>query len=944
MREIDGNAHLRTHESCDSKAITEMSRFLFRGFAAFTAVALCAVMIPEAQAQNTRFEVKGVVADSAGVALPGATVVVLTRADSVLTKFAVSNNSGSFTLRRLLAGEYILQISFVGYQTRRDDFDITNADINRGTIAMSLLVSELDELVVSAEHIPFVVSRDTLSYNARAFQTRPNAVVEDLLRRLPGIEVEEDGTITAQGETVRNVLVEGKEFFGKDPTIATKNLPADAIERVQVYDKLSDVAEFTGIPDGEDEKTINLVLTEDAKSGYFGKISGGFGGAADDQSRYAGEATINRFTPTTQIGIIANANNTNNPRFAWGSFQSFMGQAGGGGTQVGGNLNNGFSETLALGLNVSHEFGNKSWIRSSYFLSSLDNLQDRVVQQQQLLGSDVSALIDQTSSQNSDNLSHNVNVNAQATFSEGHDMRLRGNLTASSSSLSSLGYREMKNAVGLIQNTSTTGYATTGDNLGGNAQLTWRKKLSENGRSIFLVAKASLNDSDLSSDLDSRTDFYEAGDVITYDEILQEQSKLGNTFTQSQRLSITQPFGSGRVLEVFGERSAIDQDQTKSVYDLASGTSVINDLLSSGFDRTYSYLRAGVQFSRNVKGSWYAGGFNVQWSDLDGTVLDQDEKISNGYTHILPWGRFKLMLDDAKSVEVQYRTSTREPTMTELQPFANNTNPLNIYIGNPALTPEYRHSINASYRFFDRFTFLNLFTSFRTTFTKDKIVLSRTVDEEKFSQVVTPVNSDGGWSSNGRFTFGSPIRAIGARVNLSNSVLYSTGSEFINDEENESRLFRNTIEVSLDNRFKDLFDIRAGSRLTYNNVNYSLNEKLNQSYVNTTYFARGTYYLGEAWSISTSVNYKVFDQEVFGPGQNIALLETSISRLLLNDSVQIELTGLDLLNQNEGVNFTNSTTFIQEERIESLGRYMMLKVTYNLKGIGSRSGMRGGRR
>ncbi len=920
-----------------------MSRSLSCGLGILTVMVLCTGLIPDALAQNTRFEVKGIVADSAGTGLSGATVVVLTRVDSVLTKFATSGGSGAFTLRRLLAGEYILQVSFVGFQTRRDDFSITESDVDAGTVTLKESISELDELVVSAEHIPFVVSRDTLSYNARAFETRPNAVVEDLLRRLPGIEVEEDGTITAQGETVENVLVEGKEFFGSDPTIATKNLPADAVERVQVYDKLSDLAEFTGIPDGEDEKTINLELTEDAKSGYFGKISGGFGGEADDQSRYAGEATINRFTPSTQIGIIANANNTNDSRSGSESFQTFLSQAGGAGIQIGGNLNAGFSETINLGLNISHEFGKKSWVRSSYFLSSLDNLQDRVVQQQQLLGSDVSAFIDQTSGQTSDNLSHNVNFNAQVSFAEGHDMRLRGNLSASSFSLSSLGYRETKNAVGLIQNTATTGYATTGDYLGGNAQLTWRKRLSENGRSIFLVAKANLNDSDLSSDLDSRTDFYEAGDVITYDEILQEQSKLGNTLTHSQRLSMTQPLGSGRTLEVFGERSAIDQDQTKSVYDLASGVSVLNDLLSSGFDRTYSYLKAGLQFSRNVESSWYAGGFNFQRSNLDGTVLDQDEKISNGYSHILPWARFKLMLDDAKSVELHYTTRTREPSMTELQPFANNNDPLNVFIGNPELTPEYRHTINASYRFFDRFSFLNLFMSFRTTFTKDKIVMSRTVDEDKFSQVVTPINSNGGWSSNGRVNFGSPIRAVGARVNLSNNTIYSTGSEFINEEENESRIFRNTVEVSLDNRNKDFFDIRAGSRLTYNNVNYSLNEDLNQDYINTTYFASGTYYLGEAWTFSTSVNYRVFDQEVFGSGENIALLEASISRLVMNDRVEIELKGLDLLNQNQGVNFTNSAAFIQEERIESLGRYMMLKVIYNLKGIGSRVG-KGGRR
>ncbi|NQV72441.1 TonB-dependent receptor, partial [bacterium] len=195
-----------------------------------------------AHAQTGRFDITGSVVDSTKIGIPSATVVALTRADSVLTKFATSDNNGAFRLRRLAAGEYILQISYVGYQTIRQNIEVKEADLDVGQLIMHELVSELDELVVSAEHIPFRVTKDTLSFNAAAFATRPNAVVEDLLRRLPGVEVGEDGSITVQGETVQKVLVDGKEFFGSDPTIATKNLPADAVERVEVYDKQSDKA------------------------------------------------------------------------------------------------------------------------------------------------------------------------------------------------------------------------------------------------------------------------------------------------------------------------------------------------------------------------------------------------------------------------------------------------------------------------------------------------------------------------------------------------------------------------------------------------------------------------------------------------------------------------------------------------------------------------------
>ena len=208
---------------------------------AITAAALLCLAGP-ASAQGQRLDVTGVVADTTGEGLPQATVVALTREDSVLVKFATSGPKGQFTLRRMVPGEYILQVTYVGFSTLRRNFAITGGDVDVGTVTLREQMSELEEVLVSADHIPFVVKRDTLEYNASAFTTRPGDVVEDLLRRLPGIDVEADGSIKAQGEDVKNVLVDGKEFFAETPTVATKNLPARAVDKVQVYDKPSDQA------------------------------------------------------------------------------------------------------------------------------------------------------------------------------------------------------------------------------------------------------------------------------------------------------------------------------------------------------------------------------------------------------------------------------------------------------------------------------------------------------------------------------------------------------------------------------------------------------------------------------------------------------------------------------------------------------------------------------
>jgi len=236
---------------------------------------------------------------------------------------------------------------------------------------------------------------------------------------------------------------------------------------------------------------------------------------------------------------------------------------------------------------------------------------------------------------------------------------------------------------------------------------------------------------------------------------------------------------------------------------------------------------------------------------------------------------------------------------------------------------------------------LNFFTNFRLTYTLDDIVQSRTVDGRGV-QEVRPVNGGEGLSANGGVNFGRPIRPIGAKITLDYNVNYSTGSEFINQEENESDIWRNTVDASLENRDKELFDVRAGSRLTFNDVSYSLNKQLNQSYMNSTIYANGSYYLGEFWTFTSSLNYRLFDEDVFGPGENVALWQASVSRLLMNERAELQLIGFDLLNQNQGVNVNSSASSIREERTESLSRYLVLKFIYKV-GLGSGGRGFGGR-
>ncbi|MFT5141959.1 MAG: hypothetical protein ACI84D_000570 [Thalassolituus oleivorans] len=896
------------------------------------------------QAQS-RHSITGVVVDTSGVGIPGATVVALTKPDSVIARFAISDGNGAFHLRRVAEADYVLQVTFVGFVSQRQDITVA-AELDAGTIVLTESVSELGELVVSSDHIPMMLRGDTLTYNAAAFGSRPNATVEDLLRRLPGIEVADDGSIKAQGEDVQNVLVDGKEFFGGDYQVATKNLPSDAVDKVEVYDKQSDMAEFTGVDDGQEQLTINLELTEEAKKGMFGNITGGFG----DIERYDGQATINRFTPTTQLALLANINNVNRQGFGFQDYLSFAGGMGGmdigrgglstGGVQIGTDLSDGFSETLSIGLNASHDFGDKTSIRSSYFLSSLDNTQTRSVQQQQLLGSSLSSQTQEASEQVTDNMSHRANLNVEHEFSAGNQLRLRANLAAATSDLTTGGFRQTFATTGLTQNTAQTAYTQGGNTLSGDGRLTWRKLLGDKGTACVGAANLNQHDSETNGDLENTIGLFQAGDLVTYNEILQEQRNMGNTLSQTQRLSVSQPMKGKRVLELSAQRRQVSEDQNKSIWDQVGGVLRLNDALSNGFDRTYSYYQGGLRFDQNRDRIAFGLGLQVQESTLDGVILDRDEEISNGYTHFLPSASFRLKFRQGMNFDARYRTSTREPSMNELQPFTDNSDPLNVYVGNPSLKPEYRHSLSLHYMFFDQFSFVNLFSFVSVTYTDNKIVRSRTIDQQ-FLQSVTSINSTtDDWNVNGQINYGMPIRPLRVKINLSNRAMYTRGLELINAAENNTRILRNTVEAKVENRSKDIWDIAGGASLTLNDVDYSLNPGLSQSYTNKTVFGEVSWYPSETLEISTKVNYRFFDQDVFGANDNVTLWEAKVSKTLLRQKAEIQLVGLDLLNQNVGVNFSNSGSSVREERIESLGRYVMLKFVYHLSDIGSRS--RGG--
>lgn len=893
-----------------------------------------------------QFDVRGVIVDSTNTAVSDAMVVALTRKDSVIAAFATSGGTGGYILRRLVPGEYILQVTRIGNKPVRRDFTLGSANMTADTVVMYAAGPiTLSELVINEEHIPIVNKPDTLEFNAEAFKTRINATVEELLKILPGVSVASDGTITAQGKTVQKVLVDGKEFFGNDPKMATRNLPAAAVDKVQVLEKKSDAAEFTGIDDGQEQTTVNLVLKPNARVGYFGRATAGggpsprtdaaFAGSKGDDARYTGALNLNRFSPETQLSLIGNRNNVGQSGFSFGPEIAFGGGRGGGGA---GSLGSGFSETMALGLNGSKQFARNSWLRGSYFLSTSDNRQQAVTDEQLLQGAAVSANRFENATTQSDNISHRLNVNAQHAFTEWNQLRFRGNFSAGASTSDNLSSQQTLRPDGSFQNSAISRVMTDGDNLSGDGRFTFSRRFNQAGRSLVAEAWGDLSSPDQLSTLNSSTQFSDGQGGVTMRDILQTQRRDSRTFTTGQRLGLTEPLGGGKVVEIFGQHRAISEDQNYDVRDLVGGTAIPNTDLSRAFERTYSYLQGGTRFSRNTAALRWVLGLEVQKSDLQGTIIGRDESIDNGFTNVLPSANVRYQFNQGSSFTLNYRTSTRDPSLNELQPFVDNTDPLRIYAGNPDLTPQYQHSLRADFRQFDQFTFRNVYVFANAGYNRNQIVQSRVIDPQG-RQTVMPVNLGDGWNANVGGSYGTPLRSLGVQVDLDYNYGRSVGQELVNGVENESRNQNHNIGLRVQNRAKEVFDLSAGANWGFNKVSYSINSALDQSYLNSTYFGTGTWFVTSKISANANANYQVYDQELFGPRDNILMLGASIGYRMFDDRGEIRLLGVDLLDENTGISITSTSSYIRERVSPTLGRRVMLQFSYQL---GSNLAPRGG--
>lgn len=908
----------------------------------------------------SQVSIKGLVMDGEDGALPSATAMLMNSEDSLLVSFVLTDIEGNFLFKKVLKGKYYVQISYLQYDMLKVPVEVDGSkeEIDLGKVIMTPEGTRLESVEITAEIIPVLIKGDTIEYNAKAFRTRPNDNVEQLLKQLPGVEVDQDGNIKAQGEDVQKVLVDGKEFFGDDPKTATQNLPADAVDKVQVFDKMSDISEFTGIDDGERTKTINLALKEDRKTGYFGNVGAGYG----TKDRFEAKTNLNRFSPKTQVSVLGMANNTNTQPFGvmdyinfMGGIQNVMSQGSfGGGGGGGGGLspadlgisswgsgsglnNNGIATTAAAGLNFNTDIGKRWEISSSYFYSFLNNDIDKETYRETVTN-EQTFVTNEDNVRDDDNHNHRINLYAKVKVDSLSELVFRG----SGRFNDAMGMNVLSSDNGLANETPRTSslqnYLSTGSLMNTDDALTYRRKLGKPGRNFTLQADFTYQDDGNDYFLDSRNSFLDTSGNVFSDTINQDQFQSVRSLIWGGRGTYTEPLGNGRFLQAAYRHIENNYALDKDFFDISENNSVFNPFLSNEFNSLFKYDRGGLTFQQNRKKYNFAAGLDYQRAVLEGDLISADTSFQKEFNNLLPSLRFSYEFRKGRRIRVRYEPSVNAPSITQLQPVIDNSNPLNVYIGNPDLRAEYAHNLNTHFMFFDQFSFTSLFAGIRATYTTNKISNATTVDTTTFRQSTTPVNVDDDTRVTLFTNFATPIRKLKMKINLDGNVTYNRGYAFINNVENLTNRLASYGDLRLENRKKDIFDVKVGTRLTHNITTYQINDEFDQSYLNATYYADASVdFAKKKLTLASSIQHTDY---LGGPNSDldpVTLWRGSLAlRFLKAERGLLKFSTFDILKENIGINRATELNYFQEERIVTLNRYYMLSFTYSIVAVGKK--------
>jgi hypothetical protein len=882
-------------------------------------------------------------------------VCLLHPKDSSMVKFVTSDEKGYFLIRAVTPGDYLLSFSGLGYHTLYKNVtgnDFRKENIQFGRIQLEESVIALSGVTITANPPEVVVKEDTLEYNPAAFRMQESAVVEDLLKRLPGVDVEPDGKISSGGKEVRRVFVDGKEFFGNDPKMATKNITVNVIDKVQVVTKKSDEAILTGVDDGEEETIINLTIKKGMKKGWLGNVTAGTGATVKDPGeqspRYSANGMISRFREDSRIALVFNSNNINNQ----GSTDA--GNTARTGMRGSGTARGGITNSNTIGLNATGVISDKLKAGGNVRYNYSDVFVDRTGFRQNMLIDSVSY---RKSMSRDQSYSHNLAVDTKMEYTPDSANSVVFSTNFSYNGSSSYDLTAQSTLAGDIDSTkvnaSNADTHLSSSGLVFGTELTWSHRFEKKGRRLNFTARTNWNRSSGDGTNLSTSEFFKNPNRNKY--LNQDLNTDSYNDSYNFRASYIEPAGTNNTLQLSYNVRYNKTKNLKETYEFDPETgaySILNPDYSKSLDNNFVNQTIGLTFNSIRTKYSYTAGINIVPSytrsanfikngDRNGNDSILSRIAGRNVINYSPQINFRYRFDSNTNLRFDYRGNTRQPSVTQLDPTPNNTNPLNIRTGNPDLLPAFTNDI--SFRLNDnrRTAQRSLSVNANFSFTMNEIINFTAYEAETGIQYTSPVNENGSWNTSADVMYYLPLdKAKKLRLSTQMRFGYNNRIGYMTVNRQSERNISGTTSASESlglSYGKGWFYGQFRGSIRYSNTSNSLEGKANQESYNYGIMYNTQLYLPQNFTLASDINYTANRGLSSGYNKNEILWNASLSKQFLKKKqASLMLQWNDILQQRLNVSRNVTANYIEDSEYNALTSFFIVSLTYRFNTMGGR--------
>jgi len=886
--------------------------------------------------------------------------LMIPNTDSVIIVTS-TDEMGEFLFEELDYNKYEIKVEYFGYPSLTKSVDLNQSEVTVERFELVLDMNIYKDVVIKADVIASQQKGDTTVFNADAYKVNPDATAEDLIRKMPGVDLSE-GTPKVQGENVTKVLVDGKPFFGDDVNSTLKNIPAEMLQGVEIYDERSEQSQFSGIDDGQTTKTINLITRENKREGMFGKFYAGYGHNEDDNYYNIG-GTFNHFKGNQRITLLGMTNNINIQNFTSEDISGGMNTRGGGGGNPSGNRgggrqggpgggggnfmsaqNSGITKTNAAGVNYTNQWGDKVKLTGSYFFNNSVNdvmqtvtrVYDKEINNGQKYEENNIMQTTQNSHRFDARLEYQIDSSNYISFSP--NVRIQQMESISQMNNFTL------NPAGEYLTRSNNNYNNESNSINASYRFLYNHSFKKPGRTISLSNNSGFNKSNGDSYLNAFNEFI---DTTENEDLKQYADNLRKGYNTYVNINYTEPLKNNWRLQAnvgFRLQHSEADKETNDYNFVTNQYDVLNERLSNKFESDYLTKFAGLAFAYNKNSFQFNVGANYQLAEITSeALLPNPYTYENSFRNVLPYAMLGYNISKTKSLRFRYSTSTSTPSINQLQNVIDNSNTLILRSGNPDLDQNYDHRLFVNYRSnntvnnssFFAMMMLNITNGYvgnSTIIADEPTVISGDIVLQPGMQYIRPVNMDGFYRYMAHAVYSFRLKPIKSNINLNGAYILSNTPGLVNDVKTNSVNSRYSAGLNIGSNISENIDFNIGTQFSYNTLTNSFNKNNDNSFINQNTRFDLNYFILKNLYFNTQLSHQMYSGLYDGYNQNYLLWNMAVGyKFLKNNAGEIKLSVFDLLKQNRAITPINDQFYTQVSSSNVLQQYFMLTFTYNLR-------------